>query len=95
MTTQPMSTLLQTAFVEASSSDRNDSPQPYPIRLWQIGAPPETIPSETIVIVHGRQSGDFDENLPIDQLFLDSMGLPQSCRSLRPLRCSSLMPEKR
>lgn len=75
MTTQPMSTLLQTAFVEASSSDRNDSPQPYPIRLWQIGAPPETIPSETIVIVHGRQSGDFDENLPIDQLFPRLYGL--------------------
>ncbi|MEB3210729.1 MAG: hypothetical protein VKL39_05220 [Leptolyngbyaceae bacterium] len=69
------STLLQKAFIEGTGGDRNDPPQRYPIRLWQMGQPLTTPPTETIVVIHGRQSEALDESEPLEQVFPRLYGL--------------------
>ncbi|MGB3496309.1 MAG: hypothetical protein WBA57_26510 [Elainellaceae cyanobacterium] len=54
-----------------------DGSPAYPLRLWQVGVPATTIPSETIVVIHGRQS-EFDESgdrPPLAELYPRLYGL--------------------
>lgn len=51
----------QTPAITLFDSNTLDGSPAYPFRLWQVGLPTSDVPSETIVVIHGRQSG-FDES---------------------------------
>lgn len=63
-----------TTLFEASTLDGSPT---YPLRLWQVGVSASTVPSETIVVIHGRQSA-YDESSdrpPLSELYPRLYGL--------------------